>query len=98
MGILRLMAKKSERVELLWRILVAIVSGVILGIWKALVSILFVVNFLIVLFSGKRSRDIANFCEIWNSEIYRFIRYMTFETNERPFPFTELKTLGKFEK
>jgi len=93
------MAKKvSERKELLWRILVAIVSGIILGIWRAFVQILFIVNFVIVLFTGGRNKEIANLCEIWNSEIYRFIRYLNFVTNERPFPFTSLKTLGKFEK
>ncbi|MBU2576617.1 MAG: DUF4389 domain-containing protein [Nanoarchaeota archaeon] len=92
------MAKVSERKELLWRILVFIVSGIILGVWRAFIQILFVVNFVIVLFTGKRNKEIANLCEIWNSEAYRFMRYLTFETNERPFPFTNLKTLGKFEK
>jgi hypothetical protein len=93
------MAKKvSERKELLWRILVCIVSGIILGIWKGLIQILFVVHFLIVLFSGKRNKGIANFCEIWNSEAYRFLKYINFVTNERPFPFTGLNTLSKFEK
>ena len=94
------MAKKkvSERGELLWRILVLIVSGIILGIWKGLVTILFIVNFFIVLFSDKRNKDIADFCDYWNSEMYRFVRYINFATNERPFPFTNLKRLGKFEK
>jgi len=90
--------KVSERKELLWRILVAIVTGIILGVWKAFIQILFIVNFVIVLFTGKRNKEIADLCEIWNSETYRFIRYLTFVTNERPFPFTSLKTLGKFEK
>ena len=93
------MAKKvSERKELLWRILVCIVSGIILSIWKALVQVLSLIHFIIVLFSGKRSRGIAEFAEIWNSEAYRFLKYMNFVTNERPFPFTDLNTLSKFEK
>jgi len=91
-------AKKSERGELLWRILVAIISGVILGVWKMLVVVLSIVNWFVVLFSGKRDRGLAEFCEYWNSEVYRFTRYLTFETNERPFPFTNMKKLGKFEK
>lgn len=92
------MAKISERKELLWRILVAIVSGIILNLWKCLVLVLAIVNLVVVLFTKKRNKDIAEFCEYWNSELYRFTRYMTFETNERPFPFTSLKKLGKFEK
>lgn len=37
--------------------------------------------------------------EIWNTQIYIFLRYMTFVTNERPFPFTGLtKNLSKFKK
>ena len=29
--------------------------------------------------------------ETWNTQNYTFMRYMTFYTNERPFPFEELK-------
>ncbi len=60
--------------------------------------VLSIVNWLVVLISGKRDRGISDFCEYWNSEIYRFMRYLTLETNERPFPFTSMKKLGKFEK
>lgn len=100
MKIFNFMVKKSsaEREELLWRILIVIVSGIILNVWKVLVLVLAIANWFVVLFSRKRDRGIADFCEYWNSEVYRFVRYMTFETNERPFPFNELKKLGKFEK
>jgi len=93
------MAKKvSERKELLWRILIFFASGIVLGVWNLFVRILILVNLIIVLFTDKRNREVANLCEIWNSEAYRLMRYITFETNERPFPFTNLNTLGKFEK
>ncbi len=75
-----------------------IVTGIILGIWKAFIQILTLVNIVVVLFTAKRNKEVANLCEVWNSESYRFMRYLTFETNERPFPFTNLNTLGKFEK
>ena len=91
------MVKKGERKELLWRIFVAIVSGIILGVWRYLVGVLALINFFIVLFSGRRNKEMADFCEYWNSEAYRYTRYLTFETNERPFPFTSMKRLGKFE-
>jgi hypothetical protein len=92
------MVKTSEREELLWRILILIVTGIILWIWAYLVVILIVVHFFIVLFSDRKNKDISNFCEIWSSEAYRYVRYMTFATNERPFPFNNLKNIRKFEK
>jgi hypothetical protein len=86
----------SERKEAWFRIVVGIVSGIILNLWKSLITILGIVNWFIVVFSGKRNKELAEFSEYWNSEIYRYIRYLTFETNERPFPFTSMKKIGKF--
>ncbi len=90
-------AKAKEREEALMRILVGIVSGIILGLWKALIQILVVVHFIITLISGKRSRELADFCEIWNTQVYKYVRYMTFVSNERVFPFVPLgKNISKY--
>ena len=89
---------KPERKEAFMRIVVLLVSGIILGIWKGLVQILVVVNWLIVLFTAKRNAGLANFSEYWNTEIYKFIKYMTFVTNKRPFPFSDLERFSKFGK
>ena len=88
----------SERKEAWFRIIVLIVSGVILGIWKALTQILAIVNWFITVFSGKRNQELAGFCEYWNTEIYKFIRYVTFVSNKRPFPFSIMERMSKFEK
>lgn len=89
----------SERIEALMRIVVVIVSGIILGLWKALIQILGIVHWFIAIIAGKRNKDIAEFSEIWNTQIYIFLRYMTFVTNERPFPFESLtKNFSKFKK
>jgi len=95
------MAKKkkkgmSERKEAWFRIIVMIVSGIILAIWKALVQLLAIINWLITVFSGKRNKELADFCEYWNTEMYKFVRYLTFVTNERPFPFSSMERLSKF--
>jgi len=91
--------KTSERTEALMRILVLIVSGIILAIWHALIKILVVIHWFIAIFTNKRNKGIAEFCEIWNTQIYVFFRYMTFVTNERPFPFNGItKDISKFEK
>lgn len=89
---------KPERKEAFMRIIVLFVSGIILGIWKGLVQILALVNWLVELFAAKRNAGLANFCEYWNSEIYKFLKYMTFVTNKRPFPFSNLERISKFEK
>jgi hypothetical protein len=81
------------------RIVVGIVSGIILGFWKVLIQILGIMHWIIVIITKKRNKDIAEFSEIWNTQIYIFLRYMTFVTNERPFPFESLtKNMGKFKK
>lgn len=89
--------KMSERKEAWFRIIVAIVSGIILGIWKGLTQILAFVNWLIVVFSGKRIKELAEFCEYWNTEMYKYFRYLTFVSNKRPFPFSSLERISKFE-
>jgi len=89
----------SERTEALMRIVVGIVSGIIIGVWKIFIKILVIVNVLIALFTGKRNKDVAELCEIWNTQFYIFLRYMTFVSNKRPFPFNPLeKNLSKFGK
>jgi len=94
------MAKKglSERKEAWFRIIVAIISGIILSLWKILIQILAIVNWLITIFTGKRNKEMADLCEYWNTEIYKYIRYLTFVSNKRPFPFSNVERLSKFEK
>ena len=89
----------TERIEALMRIVVGIISGLILGLWKALIQIIAVVLWIIAMITGKRNMDLANFCEIWNTQVYIYLRYLTFVSNKRPFPFNPLeKNLSQFEK
>ncbi len=91
--------EEIERTEALMRIVVLIVSGIILELWKSLIQILIIVHWFMVIFTGKRNKDLADFNEIWNTQVYIFLRYMTFVTNQRPFPFEKLeKNMTKFEK
>ena len=90
--------KMSERKEALMRIVVAIVTGIILSLWKTLIQLLVIVNWFIVIFTGERNKGLAEFSEIWNTQVYVFLKYITFVSNERPFPFTSLaKNKSKFE-
>jgi len=80
----------TERTEAWMRVVVGIISGLIIGIWKGLIQIIAIIHWIIVLFTGKRNKDLARFCNIWNTQVYKYIRYMTMTTNERPFPFSSL--------
>ncbi|MDO8622821.1 MAG: DUF4389 domain-containing protein [archaeon] len=87
---------KNERKEAWFRIIVAIISGIILYLWRILIAVLAILNWLIVVFSGKRNKDMAEFSEYFNTELYRFTKYLTFMSNERPFPFTSMQRMSKF--
>jgi hypothetical protein len=90
--------KRTERKEAWFRVLVLIVSGILLGLWKILVAFLAVINWFVVMFSNKRNKGIAEFCEYHNTEAYKFMRYLTFVNNVRPFPFTDLQRMSRFER
>ena len=88
----------SERTEALMRIVVGIVSGIIIGVWKIFIKILVIVNVLIALFTGKRNKDMADLCEYWNTEVYKYLRYLTMVSNKRPFPFSNVERITRFER
>ena len=80
----------SERKEAWMRIVVAMVSGIILALWKTLVIVLSIFHWIYIIFANKRIKGIAEFCNMWATQAYRLIRYMTFTTNQMPFPFSDL--------
>jgi hypothetical protein len=83
----------GERLEILMRIPVAIVSGIIMCVWNVFVRLLVLIQIILVLVTGKRNEAVAELCQYWNSYLYRFARYMTFASNQRPFPFTPFRGL-----
>jgi len=87
----------SERTEALMRIVVFIVSGFILSLWKTLIELIVVIHWVVVIITGKRIKDLAEFSHIFNCQMYAFLKYMTFATNKRPFPFAELAKVDKAE-
>ena len=82
---------KKERKEALMRIAVLIVSGIVLCVWRYFVIILGIINFFYTVFKAKRMKNLAEMSEIWNTQWYVFQKYMIFESNFRPFPFTKLQ-------
>jgi hypothetical protein len=92
------MDKKSEKKEAWFRLLVLLITGILIALWKFLVIFLAIINWFIAVFSGKRNRDISEFCEYFNTQTYKFLRYITAVSNERPFPFHRLEKMSKFER
>ena len=81
------------------RIIVAVISGIVLSVWRYFIFILAIINWFYTLFAGKRLKDLAEMSEIWNTQKYTYLRYLTFVTNERPFPFKSLtKNISKFRR
>lgn len=90
---------KKERKEALMRIPILVVSGIILAVWGYFIILLSIINFFFTLFKAKRMKELAEMSEIWNTQKYFFQRYMIFESNFRPFPFTKIqKNMSKFQK
>ncbi len=88
----------GERTEILMRIFVGIVSGIVLGVWKLFVFVITVINWIYTLFAGKRMQSLAELSETWNTQNYAYIRYIVLQSNVRPFPFTSLeKNITKFD-
>ena len=89
---------KSERKEAWMRIVVGFVSGIVIYVWFWFVAVLFIVNWVYAIFSGKKLKEICRISEIFNTQAYTFARYMTFVSNKRPFPFNNLeKEISKIE-
>lgn len=88
----------GERSEALMRIVVLIVSGIVLGVWRILIQVFAIINFIWTLISGKRIKELAQLSEIWNTQMYVFLRYMSFVSNERPMPLRKMtKSFSKFK-
>jgi len=72
------------------RIIVGVIAGIILKLWSTLVAVVTIIHWVYVLFTAKRIKGLADFCNTWNTQTYKYFRYMTFSTNKRVFPFVDL--------
>ena len=90
--------KKEERKEALIRILIFIISGIILSVWRIFIYVIIFVHLIYVLIMGKRMKDLATLGETWNTQWYIFQKYIIFLDNRRPFPFGKLeKNIDQFK-
>ena len=91
--------KKTERIEALMRIVVFIISGLILIVWRFFVYIFIIINLIYTLISGRRFQYLAELSEVWNTQWYVFQKYIIFLDNRRPFPFGRIRnSIDDFKK
>ena len=91
--------KGAERKEALMRILILIVSGTILTVWRIFIYLIIFMQLVYVLITGKRMRNLAVWGETWNTQWYIFQKYIIFLDNRRPFPFGRIRdNIDDFKK
>ncbi len=69
------------------RLLFMVISYVLVSLASIVGIAVVVLGFLMVLFTGEVNRELREVGQSIATYIYENIRYLTFNTNERPFPF-----------
>jgi len=97
------MVKKGEKVnpekrEAWMRIPIFIVSGFILHIWGFFIFIFALVQFILILANDKKEKELLRMCNVYLIQLYIFMKYITFLSDKRPFPFGELEKEIKKDK
>jgi Domain of unknown function (DUF4389) len=90
------MAKKRkklspEKKEAWMRIPLFIISGFILNIWGFFIFCFALVQLILILVKNKKEKELLRMCNIYLVQLYVFVKYVTFLSNERPFPFGDFK-------
>jgi hypothetical protein len=77
------------------RLVFMIVFYVLATVASAVCTVVVVLGFLWVLFTGEKNRHLQQAGQVIAAYIYEIIRYLSFNTDDRPFPFdSELPTAG----
>ena len=72
-----------------------IVLGIIFYVWGWLIFLLTIINLVYVLISRGKIKEFWAFCEEFSNELNIFVKYITFISDDRPFPFkTILKKIN----
>jgi hypothetical protein len=85
---------KSKR-NLWMRIPIFIVSGIILHVWGCFVLIFSLVQLILQLLGNKKEKEFLHISSMFSTQIYIFFKYISFLSEEKPFPWGKL---GKGKK
>ena len=69
------------------RLFFMIVVAILYGVSRVVVGAVVVLQFFWLLFSGETNQRLEQFGQSLATYTYQIIRYLTFNTEERPFPF-----------
>jgi Domain of unknown function (DUF4389) len=81
---------KSKR-NIWMRIPVFILSGMILYVGGFFVLIFSLVQLVLMLTEKKKEKEILNISSMFSNQVYCFFKYISFISEEKPFPFGEIK-------
>lgn len=76
--------EKASRIEMLVRIVWAILGGIVLYIFAIIAVLATIIHFFYILVYAKRNKEITNFVKAVEVQRFRLSLYLTFVTDERP--------------
>jgi len=79
-----LFVEKASRIEMLYRIVWAIIAGIVLWVFALVAVVAMVIQFLYILIYKKRQKELFNFVKVVEVQRFRLSLYLTFVTDERP--------------
>ena len=69
------------------RLLFMCIYGLLASLASLIATVVVVLGFLMVLFTGEVNRELRQLGQGIASYLYQIIRYLTFNTDDKPFPF-----------
>jgi len=76
--------EKASRIEMLYRIVWAIIGGIVLAIFGIIAGLATIIHFFYILIYKKRSRGVFEFVRAVVVQRFRLTSYLIFLTDERP--------------
>lgn len=79
-----LYTEKATRIEMLYRLVWAIVAGIVLYIFALIASLVTFIHFFYILVYARRHKAIFDFVKVVEIQAFRLGNYLMFLTDERP--------------
>jgi len=76
--------EKSRRIEMLYRLVWAIIAGLVLYVFALVALIVLVVQFFYILIYARRHKGLFDFLKAVYVQTFRLNSYLAFLTDERP--------------
>ena len=71
------------------RLVFMVIYGALLSVTSIVVTAIIVLGFLVVLFTGERNNQLVEAGQAATEYIRQVLRYLTYNSDEKPFPFGE---------